>query len=323
MEKIVKTGRTAVFTLDGTECRLTFAQKYRGFDIENRSDGDILVSFRSGSVEGDDGTMTIPAGRSFNFMQMYETDTIYLTGTGKVAIAAKNDSNPNFKAAQGGGEKSKITPEKLGYVSGAQYFFDGIYNFPNKHADIALAWIDIANDNVMTRTAGNVYDDHYDKLSGSSSIFTVPAITYDNFTVEVVCTINSVSTSECDIASNFDHSGFGIYTQNGLLYAEIHDSSSYVSAELSSFSTGVKYVIQIVYDGSTFTAYINGAVIGTYDVSLGNYRKSSKAFALGGSVSGSFSDGAYNFYRFAVYDKALTAAEIAQNYNADTARFDI
>ena len=60
-----------------------------------------------------------------------------------------------------------ITPAKLGYVSGAQYFFDGIYTFPNKHADTALAWIDIANDNVMTRTAGNVYDDHYDKLSGS------------------------------------------------------------------------------------------------------------------------------------------------------------
>ena len=109
MEKIVKTGRTAVFTLDGTECRLTFAQKYRGFDIENRSDGDILVSFRSGSVEGDDGTMTIPAGRSFNFMQMYRSDTIYLTGTGEVAIAAKNDSNPNFKAAQGGGDNGGVT----------------------------------------------------------------------------------------------------------------------------------------------------------------------------------------------------------------------
>ena len=32
-----------------------------------------------------------------------------------------------------------ITPEKLGYVSGAQYFFDGIYNFSNKHANNALA----------------------------------------------------------------------------------------------------------------------------------------------------------------------------------------
>ena len=112
MEKIVKTGRTAVFTLDGTECRLTFAQKYRGFDIENRSDGDILVSLRSGSVEGDDGTMTIPAGRSFNFMQMYESDTIYLTGTGKVAVAAKNDSNPNFKSSQGGGDSGTVIVEK-------------------------------------------------------------------------------------------------------------------------------------------------------------------------------------------------------------------
>ena len=114
MEKIVKTGRTAVFTLDGTECRLTFAQKYRGFDIENRSDGDILVSFRSGSVEGDDETMTIPAGGSFNFMQMYESDTVYLTGTGKVAVAAKNDSNPNFKSSQGGGDSATASGSVVG-----------------------------------------------------------------------------------------------------------------------------------------------------------------------------------------------------------------
>ena len=214
-----------------------------------------------------------------------------------------------------------ITPEKLGYVSGAQYFFDGIYNFSNKHADIALAWIDIANDNVMTRTAGNVYDDHYDKLSGSSSIFSVPAITYDNFTVEVVCTINSISTSECDIASNFDSSGFGIYTENGILHAVIRNNSDYVGAELSSFSTGIKYAMQLVYDGITFTVYINGSVIGSYDVSLDSYRKSSRAFSLGGLVNGYYTGGAYNFYRFAVYDKALTAAEIAQNYNADIVRF--
>ena len=118
MEKIVKTGRTAVFTLDGTECRLTFSQKYRGFDIENRSDGDILVSFRSGSVEGDDETMTIPAGGSFNFMQMYETDTVYLTGTGKVAVAAKNDSNPNFKSSQGGGDSGTASGSVVGLQIG-------------------------------------------------------------------------------------------------------------------------------------------------------------------------------------------------------------
>lgn len=103
MEKIIKSDRTAVITLDGTECKLTFPKKYRGFDIENRSGGDILVSLYSGKAKGDDGTMTILAGRSFNFMQMYESDTIYLTGTGEVAVAAKNDSSPNFKAARGGG----------------------------------------------------------------------------------------------------------------------------------------------------------------------------------------------------------------------------
>lgn len=302
---------------------IEFDRYYPYFAVRNDSSGIIYVSTTKADCKNDtDGVISVPSGSSYVASNgNMDNRFLYLNGTGKAAVVAQYDKINPFKVAQGGGEDSKITPEKLGYVSGAQYFFDGIYNFPNKHADTALAWIDIVNDNVMTRTAGNVYDDHYDKLSGSSSIFTVPAITYDNFTVEVVCTINSVSTSECDIAANFDYSGFGIYTQNGLLYAEIHDSSSYVSAELSSFSTGVKYVMQIVYDGSTFTVYINGSVAGSCDVD--SYRKSSKAFALGGSVSGSFSDGAYDFYRFAVYDKALTAAEIAQNYNADTARFDI
>ena len=304
---------------------IEFDRYYPYFAVRNDSSDTIYVSTTKADCKNDtDGVISVPSGSSYVASNgNMDNRFLYLNGTGKAAVVAQYDKINPFKAAQRGGEDSKITPEKLGYVNGAQYFFDGIYNFPNKHADIDFAWIDIANDNVMTRAAGNVYDDHYDKLSGTGSIFTVPAITYDNFTVEVVCTINSVSTRECDIAANFDGSGFGFYTENGILHAAIHDNSSYVGAELSSFSTGIKYVMQIVYDGSTFTAYVNGSAIGSRDISLGSYLKSSRAFALGGSVSGSFSDGAYNFYRFAVYNKALTSSEIAQNYNADTARFDI
>ena len=298
---------------------------YPYFAIRNDSGGIVYASTTDPECTPDtEGVVSIANGDGYMAANTDNDNTcLYLSGTGKVTVIAQHDKIFPFKKAQGGGEDSEITPEKLGYVNGAQYFFDGIYNYPNKHASNALVWIDMANDNAMTRTVGNVYDDHYDKLSGSSSIFSIPAITYDNFTVEVVCTINSVSTSECDIASNFDNSGFGIYTENGILHAEIRDGNGYASATSSSFSTGVKYAMQIVYDGSVFTVYINGSVAGTCDVSLGNYIKSSRAFSLGGLVNGFYTDGAYNFYRFAVYNKALTASEIAQNYNADTARFDI
>ena len=176
MEKIVKTGRTAVFTLDGTECRLTFAQKYRGFDIENRSDGDILVSFRSGSVEGDDGTMTIPAGRSFNFMQMYESDTVYLTGTGKVAIAAKNDSNPNFKSSQGGGDSGTVIDTDINaentnaHAAGSKAVYDfvteAIADVSTFHAEIVEELPSTGASNILYLVAkassesGNVYDEY-------------------------------------------------------------------------------------------------------------------------------------------------------------------
>ena len=192
MEKIVKTGRTAVFTLDGTECRLTFAQKYRGFDIENRSDGDILVSFRSGSVEGDDETMTIPAGGSFNFMQMYESDTIYLTGTGKVAVAAKNDSNPNFKSSQGGGDSGTASGSVVGlqiekYVDELVSACVSVSTLPYKFYQGSAVVLN--NEiHILGGNAKNIWTNHY-KFNGSSweSVSTLPyefaygsAVVYNN-----------------------------------------------------------------------------------------------------------------------------------------------
>ena len=194
MEKIVKTGRTAVFTLDGTECRLTFAQKYRGFDIENRSDGDILVSFRSGSVEGDDETMTIPAGGSFNFMQMYESDTIYLTGTGKVAVAAKNDSNPNFKSSQGGGDSGTASGSVVGlqigkcvdeHVSGNVSVSTLPYTYADSSAVVFNNEIHILGSN----RSGN-YTKHY-KFNGTSweEVSTLP---YDFYRGSAVVFNNAI-----------------------------------------------------------------------------------------------------------------------------------
>ena len=296
----------------------------RFYWFRNLGDTTLYVSAKPNPIAGgDDVSELLP-----NSSTSIETDEgkVYILGAGKVEIHNTDSKFCPFRSIQVSGGGSKIiTPESLGYADDAAMFFDGIYNFPNKHVNNNYGWVDIANDNIMIRNnlSGSVYDDHYDKLSGTDSILIAPANTYDNFTVELVFEIISVPTSECDMASNFDRSGFGIYTYDNTLKAVIRNGNAYVGATLSSFNTGTKYVVQLVYDGSVFRAYINGVDIGAVEVSLENYNKSTEPFMLGGLRSGSYSDGAYNFYRFAVYDKVLTDAQLTQNYNTDAARFNL
>ena len=296
----------------------------RFYWFRNLGDTTLYVSAKPNpSAGGDDVSELLP-----NSSTSIETDEgkVYILGTGKVEIHNTDSKFCPFRSihVSGGGSKI-ITPESLGYADDAAMFFDGIYNFPNKHVDNNYGWVDIANDNIMIRNniSGSVYDDHYDKLSGSDSIFIAPAITYDNFTVEIVFDIISVPTSECDVASNFNKSGFGIYTYDNILTATIHNGRAYVNVTLPSFSIGTKYVAQLTYDGNVFRAYINGVDSGAVQLSLENYNKSTEPFMLGGLRDGSYSNGAYNFYRFTVYDKVLTGAQLTQNYNTDTARFNL
>lgn len=97
MEKIVKNGeRFATVQLDGTECAVIFESEYRGFEIKNKSEGDVIISLEQGVSEGD-GVVVIGSGESLNYMHYRSLDTVYLTGTGSVIVAAKNDGTPVFQ----------------------------------------------------------------------------------------------------------------------------------------------------------------------------------------------------------------------------------
>lgn len=205
-----------------------------------------------------------------------------------------------------------------GYTSGAVNFFDGIYNFAHKHADNGLFWIDLVNDFVMSRDSGSVYDDYYDKSTGTDSIFLGMKNMYDAFTFEVVCKINSYS-GEFDFASNFEKAGAGVYVENGELYASIYDTNAYKNI-ITSFNLGEIYVMQLTFDGKVFKLYLNGQFINSIEVK--NYIKSDYPCSLGGFKNG-YANGSCNFYRFTLYDRALTDNEIIKNYNSDKKRFNM
>lgn len=321
--------RVIEITLDGTECAVKFDAKYNGFDIRNKSGKDITVSLKSGAAKGDDGVITIGDGETFNYMHMMGLDTVYITGSGAVAVAAKNEAAANFKAVQkGGGETVDINPTSLGYAPGAKMFYDGIYNFPPKHATNGNTWVDMVNSQTMGRYtdgsgSGLIASNHYIKQAGIATAMKIPdLIDYDRFTVELFVEITGGTTGENDIISCFDKAGFGIYTENGQMNASIRSeaSASYLNIA-TAFSQNTSYGLAITYDGQAFNFYVNGALVGTK--TLSDYKKSTKNTYLGclGAGDTNYAVGAYNFYRLAAYSRALTAAEIAQNYEKDVKRY--
>ena len=326
--------RVIEITLDGTECAVKFDAKYNGFDIRNKSGKDITVSLKSGAAKGDDGVITIGDGETFNYMHIMGLETVYITGSGAVAVAAKNEAAANFKAVRrGGGKITEVTPESLGYAVGAKMFFDGIYNFGQKHTDNGAYWIDIVSNAVMRRYLADtgkllLSDNHYVKETGVDSALRIPVyFNSDHFTTELFFEITSGNTSENDIINNFDHAGFGLFTENNAIQFGIFNNSSnaYQYINGGSYEQNTKYHIVATYNGENVIFYINGTIVGSEILALADYKKSTKIPYIGcvGGGGSYYSAGAYKFYRVAYYERALSQIEIINNYNSDIARFNV
>lgn len=326
--------RVIEITLDGTECAVKFDAKYNGFDIRNKSGKDITVSLKSGAAKGDDGVITIGDGETFNYMHMMGLDTVYITGSGAVAVAAKNEAAANFKAVRrGGGKITEVTPGSLGYAVGAKMFFDGIYNFGQKHTDNGAYWIDIVSNAVMRRYLADtgkllLSDNHYVKETGVDSALRIPVyFNSDHFTTELFFEITSGNTSENDIINNFDHAGFGLFTENNAIQFGIFNNSSnaYQYINGGGYEQNTKYHIVATYNGENVIFYINGTIVGSEILALADYKKSTKIPYIGciGGGGSYYSAGAYKFYRVAYYERALSQIEIINNYNSDIARFNV
>jgi hypothetical protein len=76
------------------------------------------------------------------------------------------------------------------------------------------------------------------------------------------------------------------------------------------------------YDGANVSPYIDGeAAIGTTTTNNWSYRTGS--FGLSGSSNYSSYNFVGNYYCIRLYNRALTAAEVAANYAIDAARFGL
>jgi len=115
------------------------------------------------------------------------------------------------------------------------------------------------------------------------------------------------------------HDGIGGSTGNrvgvlygGNFYNAINSGSTYVTLSSNTWSQ-----LAITRDTSITTLYLNGSVVGTTNRTPGT--NTSYDFTYGDSIVGASG----NVSNIQFYNRALTAAEVLQNYNALKGRFGL
>ena len=110
-------------------------------------------------------------------------------------------------------------------------------------------------------------------------------------------------------------------TNNGRLMYQHYNGTAWYTLSVDDVVTSDTYIhILLVHSGTTATMYKNGVQVGTTTVSNLEYTNAGEIL-IGYRTSSEYWKGEIPIFK--VYDKALTTAEIKQNYNAYKNRFDI
>lgn len=155
-------------------------------------------------------------------------------------------------------------------------------------------------------------------LDGTNDYINLTLSSLTAYTVQFFINIVSYDNTERQIlGTTSDVVGLSLLRSSNLNKFNIWNGASNVSN--TQFSTGVWYNVAYTRSGSSTLIYLNGAVDGTF----ANGAAISAGTATIGWLSGTSRYLNAILSDFKIYDRALTAIEIVQNYNATRSRYGI
>ena len=191
-------------------------------------------------------------------------------------------------------------------------------------------WTDLSgNGNNGTLTNGPTYNSaNYGSIvfDGSNDYVALPSIdTNSNFTLNFW--VKSSSDGSPTIFSGNAASGYlqiRMYSSLSIYGGSISLVKSFV-AELGNFGSSTATTLNSIHNititksGTTFSAYVNGNFKNTLTVAQ-TFTTTGQTLGINTSNSEPFSG---NIYSFSYYNRALSAAEVSQNFNALRYRYGI
>ena len=245
---------------------------------------------------------------------------VYATGEG-------HSGNGYAKIALVTGENSS---SEMGQPvkNGLKVWLDANYNTKTSHSNTTTTWKDLSGNGIDGVINGAVWGINYLKFDGSNDWVKLTQMNYSNYTIEIVTMPEALPSSEVDLVANFESGGYGLVFVNGYAKNLSYVSSAYKEAKVPTISTiNTKYSIAGSYDGKTLKVYMNGNLSSSLSLtgSIGT-AGSSTVMAIGANPAGSSANGNYyngRVYSVRIYNRALTDAEIQENYKVDNSNYKI
>ena len=221
--------------------------------------------------------------------------------------------------------------------SGMVLHLDGINNAglgDKNHNSSATTWKNLCSEDhdgvlLTTGTTGPVWENDHLVFDGVDDWVGTGVINTDYQSIEAVYSISSNKNYERNIIGDWEGAGGGIaINSQNKPFGDFH-IGGYKIVTGNGFIIDKIYSSTVTYDGHKVIFYINGTKIGEETAEGGTITNDpSTAMAIGANPGGNtinpgthFLDG--KVYSARVYNRALTADEVKQNYIADNNRFKI
>lgn len=173
-------------------------------------------------------------------------------------------------------------------------------------------------------------------FNGSNQYATVPmsGLRVANITEEVWVFLSSTA-DQVFIGSQYgtsSNNSYAIWVQSGAFAFGVNTGGTFYYTTVSTVSSGVWYHLTHTYNGTTQLYYINGVLAATYNsAASGNitYDTNNTLLAIAGDWNGAGYDtgmvvtlnGKMSIAR--IYNRALSASEVLQNFTAARGRFGL
>jgi hypothetical protein len=206
----------------------------------------------------------------------------------------------------------------------------------NSYPGSGTTWRDMSgrgNDGILTNgptfssvNGGSmVFDGVDDRVLFSNNAITMGLVNQSPMTAEAWVKFNSLSnyTHIIDGSSNSFHLAIESIGDGGSMY--FYNGSSYQLNSSPGATTGQWYHIVGIQDISEIKIYANGALLTNGTIASGQsaLNLTSKTIALGYWENNNTRHLNGNIAVVKLYNRALTASEVLQNYNAQKSRFNL
>ena len=218
---------------------------------------------------------------------------------------------------------SLVKDDSPQYVSnGLVLHYDAINNTRSGHSSSTTTWEDLSGNGNDGTITGGIWTDNSLNFTSSNTIYGIRTnknfpIDFNN-TFNIVFKLTNVSSVEPLFGSRTSSSdGFMLFNYNSTNALNLDTKGSGTRINLGNrLSANTNYDVTVTFSGTTANLYVNGQLAGTK-----TFTDASLNMPLSIFTAGAQSNAKGSIYSVKVYNRALSTAEIQQNYNIDKEKY--